>query len=266
MIRYSIIFHSRSQSTYEFVRNSNIMILPCRNTLQSYTGKCRGQVGVQSLAIQRLVMETEQLTEKEKWCSLIVDEMTIEPKEKYVKNLDMMIGQIDMGGVVEKGEDRVLANKLFSFQLLGLSTSINVPGAYFLVKDVIAEELTELAVHVIKQIEQATIVRLVTYNLSTNVKMFSLLNKGDSSLSFQVPHPVNSSRPLFLSFDYCHIIKSWRNQLLDRKFLINGKTVMAEPLQQLLNLQFRSVLQLAYKLTNKHLYPNNLSDRKSTCR
>lgn len=57
------------------------MILPCRTTLQSYTGKCQGQVGVQSLAIQRLVMQVQDLDEKEKWVSLIVDEMTIEAKE-----------------------------------------------------------------------------------------------------------------------------------------------------------------------------------------
>lgn len=47
--------------------------------------------------------------------------MTIKTKEKHVKNLDMNINEIDLGGVCEKGEDRSFANQLLSFQLLGLS-------------------------------------------------------------------------------------------------------------------------------------------------
>ena len=53
------------------------MIIPCRNTLQSYTGKYRGQVGVLSLAIQRIVMQVLEMGETGKYVSLIVDEMTI---------------------------------------------------------------------------------------------------------------------------------------------------------------------------------------------
>ena len=53
------------------------MILPCRNTLQSYTGKYRGQVGVLSLVIQRIVMQVLEMGETGKYVSLIVDEMTI---------------------------------------------------------------------------------------------------------------------------------------------------------------------------------------------
>ena len=85
----------------------------------------------------------------------------------------MHIGQVDMGGVVEVETEGVLANKLLSFQLLGLSTSINVPVAHFLVKDLTAEELTAITTHVIREIESATsvkVLRLVADNLSTNVK------------------------------------------------------------------------------------------------
>ena len=56
---------------------SEFMIIPCRNTLQSYTGKYRGPVGVLSLAIQRIVMQVLEMGETEKYVSLIVDEMTI---------------------------------------------------------------------------------------------------------------------------------------------------------------------------------------------
>ena len=82
----------------------------------------------------------------------------------------MHIGQVDMGGVFEVETEGVLANKLLSFQLLGLSTSINVLVAHFLVKDLTAEELTAITIHVIREIESATsvkVLRLVADNLST---------------------------------------------------------------------------------------------------
>lgn len=100
-----------------------------------------------------------------------------------------------MAGIVEVTNGRrLLANKLLSFQLLDLlSTSINVPEAHFLVKDIKAEELTEITVHAIKEIEAATglkILRLVADNLSTNVKMFTILNNGVPPVD-RVPHPAD---------------------------------------------------------------------------
>lgn len=140
--------------------------------------------------------------EKEIIVSIIVDEMTIEAKEKYVRNLDMPIGGVDMGGVVEAASDGLLANKLLSLKLLGLSTNINVPVAHFLVRDLTAEELTTVTVHVIREIESATglkVLRLVADNYSTKVKMFTILNNGVPPTD-RVPHPVDPKRWLFVSF------------------------------------------------------------------
>ncbi len=55
---YPILQHIR---IYSCRRN---MILPCRNTIQGYTGKCRGQV-VLSLAIQRIVMQVKEMEQFE---------------------------------------------------------------------------------------------------------------------------------------------------------------------------------------------------------
>ena len=63
-IRFCIILQGRSFSNYEFIRVSETMILPSRNTLQAYTGKCRGQVGVLSLAIQLITMQTKEMGPK----------------------------------------------------------------------------------------------------------------------------------------------------------------------------------------------------------
>ncbi len=42
---------------------------------------------------------------------------------------------------------------------------------------------------------------------------------------FVVTHPVNPSRKLFLSFDYTHILKNIRNQIIDRSLKWNGNCI-----------------------------------------
>ena len=88
-----------------------------------------------------------------------------------------------------------------------------------------------------------------------------MLNNGVPPID-RVPHPVDATRWLFVSFDYCHILKNWRNQWLDRISIFNGVEITAAPLRKLLDIQHKNLFQLAYKLTNKHLYPNNLERQK----
>ncbi len=119
----------------------------------------------------------------------------------------MYIGQVNTGGIVESRNEGELANKLLSFHLLGLSTSMTVPVAHFLVKDLTAEELTTLSVHVIREVESATgvqVTRLVADNLSTNVKMFTISNGGTPPFD-RVPHPVDPKRWLLITVTFLRI-------------------------------------------------------------
>ena len=281
-IKYSIVLYSRSSSNYEFIRGSRkgkerIFHLPARRTLRAYTGKSTGEIGVTALVERRLLAEAKKLSEIELIATLQIDEMTIKPSEKYNRNFGKYFGGVDMGGVIEVPENR-LANKVLAFVLSGLSTHYTIPVAIFLVNQLTAEQQTKLTVHVIERVEVSRfkVFRLVTDNLSTNTKMFTLLN--NKVLCDVVPHPVDEMarayppipciyRPLYLSFDPCHILKNVRNLGCDRILEIDGKLVSFAPLVKIYEIQKKSREEGALalpvrKLTKKHVMPNNLERQK----
>ena len=59
------------------------------------------------------------MAESEKYVTLIFDEMTIEAKEKYVRNLDMHIGKVDMAGIVDVLDDGSWRTICYHFSCLG---------------------------------------------------------------------------------------------------------------------------------------------------
>lgn len=139
---------------------------------------------------KRLKVKVDNLTDIEKMGSLILDEITIGPSEEYISQLDKFVGKIDMGGVVEPGDENKLATKMLGFVFVGLNTSYKIPVAYFLVNQLTAEQQEVLTLHVIKDVEETgfSVIRLVADNLSVNTTMFKRINGGE--LHPVVRHPV----------------------------------------------------------------------------
>ena len=279
-IKYCIILYSRSSSNYEFIRKELIFHIPSQRTLRLYIGKSTGEMGVTNLVERRLQMEAKKFSAEELIANLQIDEMTIKLSEKYNRNFGTFFGGVDMGGVVELKTNE-LANKVLAFVLSGFSYHYRIPVAIFLVNKLTAEEQTKLTIHVIQRTEVSgfNIFRLVTDNLSTNVKMFALLNGGEKSeeLRVVVPHPVDEMaqqrlgscifRPLVLSFDPCHGLKNVINQGVDRDFEIDGKLVSFKPLVLIYEMQQKEIeggsLALPVrKLKRKHVMPHNLERQK----
>jgi hypothetical protein len=73
----------------------------------------------------------------------------------------------------------------------------------------------------------------------------------------RIPHPVKSEIPLFLSFDYCHIIKNLRNLFLDHNMHAQDGIISSKYLKKLYDLQKNLIVKPVKFLTKKHLYPTN---------
>lgn len=151
-IKHCIIFQAMSPATYANIRKSNIMLLPCPDTLKAYTGRSTGKVGVTPLVEQRLAIERNPLSEKKRESSLLIDEMSIKESRIYLRNLDKYVGQVDMDGVVPVKNDNRLANKMLAFVLSGMNTKYSIPVAVFLVEKLTAEQQHRLTMHVIRKV------------------------------------------------------------------------------------------------------------------
>lgn len=251
--------------------------LPSPSTLQSYTGRYTGSVGFGPLVKKRLELLASTLSPIEMIGSVSLDESTIAPGEEYDRPTQQFIGGVDMGGIVpnsKEGTDEAReANKVLAFEFTGLTKHYKVPIAFYFVRELTAEELLALLLEVIKQLEALgyKVFRVCTDNLSTNRKLFTLLNNG--TLSHVVRHPVQSGateeeirdygfRPLFLCFDYCHVLKNVKHQFFDRNFHINGEMVTAKFLKTIFQQQSGELLVLLRGMTCKHMNPTSVEKQK----
>lgn len=116
--------------------------------------------------------------------------MTIAPTESYVQNLEKYCGKVDIGDIVCDPDDNHLANKMLGMVFFGSNTNYKTPVPYFLVNKLDAYQQLSLVTDFIQKIETTTfkVVRVVTDNLSVNVKMFRKMN-GDL-LPPVLVHPV----------------------------------------------------------------------------
>ncbi|KAH8027340.1 hypothetical protein HPB51_004692 [Rhipicephalus microplus] len=209
-----------------------------------------------------LAMEKANLVLLQARCgSLVMDEMSIKEATIYHKQSDAVHGLVNLGGAeADYGLENELATHLLCFVFVGLSTHYRLPVGYYFTKALTGQQLEHLALNVMQSVEDAgfRVVHLVGDNHKSNTKFFSSLSRGQ--IQPVVEHPLDAGRPLFLSFDYCHIIKNIRSQFLDAKkiFRNQGKLILPDFLRLLHKTQeSQGAFKLVRCLTEKHLSPSN---------
>ena len=77
IIRYCLSLASKSQSCYEELRNSNILVLPSLRTLREYKNCIRPTTGFNENIINDLTNITDKYFNTEGYITLLFDEMTL---------------------------------------------------------------------------------------------------------------------------------------------------------------------------------------------
>ncbi|EEC17110.1 hypothetical protein IscW_ISCW024753, partial [Ixodes scapularis] len=104
-----------------------------------------------------------------------------------------------------------------------LASSCRIPVAYFFTNGLNGSQLSKLLVCVMRKVESTgfRVIRVVTDNHKVNVSAMKILCGG--VLTYRIEHPCDPQRLLFLSFDYCHVVKNLRSQFLARNIGKDGK-------------------------------------------
>jgi hypothetical protein len=182
--------------------------------------------------------------------------MAIKEKLEYNRSEDKFYGLPSIPTNNPMGKRPVLANKLLCFVIHGLSTKYTIPVGYFFHKTLSSERFHQITLDILKLVHRLgfKVLRLVSDNHKSNVALFKSLGSGE--LKTRIQHPVEPQMPLFLSFDYCHVIKNARNIFLDHKMASSKGIIQAEYLQQLHTIQKSCLIKPIPFLTKKHLFPN----------
>ncbi|KAL3245355.1 hypothetical protein MRX96_046990 [Rhipicephalus microplus] len=265
ILRECVLWKACSNKRYEYVRTRGLFKLPCRATLQKYIGHSTGEIGVTSLITERLRAEFQVLqVEQEILCSLIIDEMAIQQKVMYDRQLDTVFGLVDMGPEQQSCATPEVANRLLCFVLRGLSTAYVITVGYFFTRCLRSEQLCSMTMNVMKAVENVgfRVTRIVTDNHQSNVALFKSLSE-DGMLAHVVPHPLRQGDPLFLSFDPNHLIKNLRNNLVEREMMDGDNLIQGGLyLKKLLGIQSQLLVKPVRFLTQSHVEPNNLEKMK----
>ncbi|KAL7293543.1 hypothetical protein TKK_0012985 [Trichogramma kaykai] len=87
---------------------------------------------------------------------------------------------------------------------------------------------------------------------STNQRLIA-----DLGISTDKPYIERFERKIFFNYDAPHLIKCWRNNLMENDFIVENDQVSWECLKELRDLEKYNPCRAVPKLTDRHLEPNN---------
>jgi hypothetical protein len=250
-VRMCTVWRFCSAKGYRFCHN-NLTKLPSKSTILRHLGKFNGQ---NILIKERLCAEVSQFRHPiERICSVVIDDMSIKEKMHYSRSEDYVYG-LDTCSSGTIGERPKIASKMLCYVVHGLSTQFTIPAGYFFHSTLTAKDFHSITLRVLQLLTDCNfiVLRLVTDNFSGNVGLFKKL--GNGSLQNSIQHPILPHIPLFLSFDFVHVLKNARSIFLDHDMGSSEGIISAKYLKFLFELQQGLPVKPVKYLTKKHLFP-----------
>ena len=249
--------HLISSTCYNYIQSLNYIILPHPSTLR----RLYGAIGLECELKTYLIASTEKFNSQERNVTLHLDEIHVKSEFSYTG------GRI-LGSSANHTE---AANTVLAFMISSLCKKWSTVVRLLPCAKSSAAQILPILYEVIKDVESCNlqIQVICTDNYPLNVNLFKLLSP-TSSLETCVPHPLESSRPLHLIFDFVHIVKTVRNNWINQidsnhTFICPSFTsfdhsfnAVFQDLRNLFMLEQNSVAKTPHRLTAKSCWPSSL--------
>ncbi|CAI6368522.1 unnamed protein product [Macrosiphum euphorbiae] len=220
-----LLFHMRSPCGYNFVRNNDIMPLPCVRTIRRYLSSIDTQCGFDPKFLQMFSLYMAQKEEFQRHGLLVFDE--ISTRESIAVNSANLTytGLVDFGEEGEKGKtfsDK--ANHGLVFMFIPLEDNYAQPVGVFASKGPTkGVVLTQLVIKAITVLEKAGafIHGIVCDGSAPNRKFWSEMGICGkiNKVKNWFEHPTDEKRKIFVFSDTPHLFKNIRNRLYNNKEL-----------------------------------------------
>jgi len=143
---FSIGLFYKSPATYKYLRNKQNIILPGVSTIKKWIGNSKCMPGFNIGFLKQLQLKIETMTDEEKYCVVVFDEMSIKKYLEYSKYLDIVEGFEYLG---HKGRTNQIASLAMVFVARGLYSTWKMPITYYLSAssmkhDVLSEIISEV--------------------------------------------------------------------------------------------------------------------------
>lgn len=219
-----MLLHIRSPGGYNFMRNNNLLPLPCIRTIRHYLELLDVKCGFDKHFFELFKKYIEKKSAMQKHGIILFDEMSVRQAISVCSKTLTYKGLVDFGDDKKAKTIQEQATHALVFMFQPLADNYTQPLAVFASKGpVVGIELTKLLLKCIVHLEKsgAIIHGFVSDGAQTNRKLWSELgiNGQKDSLKNWFTHPLEDNRKIFAFSDTPHLIKNVRNRLYNQKVL-----------------------------------------------
>eukprot|EP00794_Sanderia_malayensis_P011743 gene11743-12964_t len=252
---FAISLHYYSPRAYMYVRK--YLNLPHPATIRSWSVNVQCEPGFLSKTLD--FVETK-VKDGEQDCVIMLDEMSIKSQLLWDKKNAKFAGNVDYGALKAEPNDSIAKNALV-IMVSGLQTPWYVPIAYFLTNSINGDIQKQLIYEAISLLTEkgAKIHAVIFDGASKNITMAAKLGCDVSKLEFKFPHPTKHNEKIHVILDICHMLKLARNAFADIGvfYTASGERIAWDYIAKLYDVQKTDILNIANKLTSKHIQWQN---------
>ena len=139
MIRFAILIHSQSPSTYRSLRETGVVKLPGESALRDYTNVVHPRSGFSVEVFQELKKIAEPLTDNERWVVLLHDKISIKADLVYDRVTGELVGFTDQAKRTADGDN--LATHALVFMVVGITSNLKMSVGYFPTRTATSDEI-----------------------------------------------------------------------------------------------------------------------------
>ncbi|XP_050060677.1 uncharacterized protein LOC126551448 isoform X2 [Aphis gossypii] len=265
-----MLFQIRSPSGYKFLRDQNILPLPCVNTIRKHLLAVEIGCGFDNNFFKLLKKKFDLKSEQQKQGVIVLDEIFLRENICVNSRTLTYMGLEDFGEELNNTNSSQKANHALVLMWQSLADNFVQPIAVFASHGTVkGVDLAKLVIRAILLMENAggQVVGLTSDGATTNRTMWNLLGICPNSENFKnyFENPYDSSRKVFVFSDTPHLLKTIRNRLYEKKQLLvhPSKTpIKWEHYQNVYKIEANSLTKACPKINKNHFELNNLSKMK----
>ncbi|CAH2084792.1 unnamed protein product [Euphydryas editha] len=206
----AVAIYKKSPKAYRYL--SQLLPMPSIRTLQTVLDNMKMNTGIDPMSMNHLKKKSESLSDKDKTCVILFDEIALKKRLIYNITTDKIDGYEDLG---DGKRSEKIADHALVIMLQGVHKSMKQPIAHYFVKGTIAtEKLAIIIKDVIRAITEAgyEVIATVCDQGPTNMGALNLLKTWGHSTE---PHYFFlDGKKVFIIYDVPHLFKSIRNNFL----------------------------------------------------